>query len=316
MKRGPARDAATTVAKRLFLLGDRAGVHVLPRHYYSSVTPRSQLRDDPSWRGPAALPGIELDADAQVEWLRQTLAGREDGLTLAEYEALSGEGLGFGPIEAQILHAAVRTYAPRRVVEVGGGVSTAVVADAVRRTRVAGGDDTAITSIEPFPSDGLRRLADRGEVTLVDRPAQQAAVEVAAQLEAGDLLLIDSTHTVRTGSEVVGLYLDVLPRLPAGVLVHIHDIYLPYLYSPLVLDELWDWQETVVLGALLTGNPSFAVRCLTGLLHAERQDELRGLLPEYRPARLVDGLAPDGVVDGHLPLSGWLERVEPPGPSA
>jgi len=307
VKQGPLRDRAETVAKRLFLLGDRAGVHVLPRHYYSSVTARSQLREDPSWRGPAALPGIELDLDAELAWLRDTLGGRTDGLTLAEYDALSAEGLGFGPIEAQILHAAVRTHTPARVVEVGGGVSTAVVADAIRRD----GLETAITSVEPYPSDGLQRLAASGRITLVDRPAQEVTVDVAAQLEAGDLLLIDSTHTVRTGSEVVGLYLDVLPRLPAGVLVHIHDIYLPYLYSPLVLHELWDWQETVVVAALLTGNPSFAVRCLTAHLHAERPHELRALLPEYRPAPLDDGLAPAGRVDGHLPLSCWLERVDP-----
>ncbi len=311
MKQGPLRERAETLAKRLFLLGDRAGVHVLPRHYYSSVTARSRLRDDTSWRGPAALPGIDLDLDAELAWVRATVGGRDDGLTLAEYDAMSGEGLGFGPIEAQLLHAAVRTYAPARVVEVGGGVSTAVVVDAVRRNVAAGGAGTAITTVEPYPSDGTRRLAAAGEVTLVDRPAQEVAVEVAAQLEAGDLLLIDSTHTVRTGSEVVDLYLDVLPRLPVGVLVHIHDIYLPYLYSPLVLHELWDWQETVVLAALLTGNPSFAVRCLTAHLHAERPDALRDVLPEYRPAPLADGLAPDGRVVGHHPLSCWLERIDP-----
>ena len=190
-------------------------------------------------------------------------------------------------------------------------MSTAVVVDAVARNRAEGRPGTEVTSIEPYPSDGLRRLAEAGEVTLVDRPAQEVAVEVASQLEAGDVLFIDSTHTVRTGSEVVDLYLDVLPRLRAGVLVHIHDIYLPYLYSPLVLHELWDWQETVVLAALLSENPNFAVRCLTALLHTERPDDLRALLPEYRPARLDDGLAPGGEVDGHLPLSCWLERINP-----
>jgi predicted O-methyltransferase YrrM len=310
VKQGPLREAAETVAKRLFLVGDRAGVHVLPRHYYSSVTDRAALRRDRGWRGRASLPGIHLEVDEQLDWLESMVGDRTDGLTLAEYDVLCQEGLGFGPIEAQILHAVVRTYAPARVLEVGSGVSTAVMADAVRRNRdEERTTSTMITAIEPYPSDGLRRLASDGRVTLVDRPAQEVVVSLAGELQGGDLLFIDSTHTLRTGSELARLYLEVLPSLPPGVLVHLHDIYLPYLYSPLVLHELWDWQETALVAALLSGNPNLAVRCLTGLLHEDRPDALRALLPEYRPAKLVDGLAPGGVVDGHLPMSCWLESV-------
>ena len=69
---------------------------------------------------------------------------------------------------------------------------------------------------------------------------------------------MDSTHAVRTGSELSHIYLELIPRLKPGVVIHIHDIYLPYLFAPDIYDSMFDWQETTLVAALLTGNPHCA----------------------------------------------------------
>jgi hypothetical protein len=138
--------------------------------------------------------------------------------------------------------------------------------------------------------------------------AQDVHEEVYSQLQAGDLLMIDSSHSVKTGSEVIRIYLDIIPSLAAGVFVHIHDVFLPYAYSRTVLNDYYDWQETTLLTALLTGNDCLRVLCCQSALHYARPDELRSVLSSYRPQRGSDGL---GVGQpGDFPASMWLRTAE------
>ncbi len=305
--------SAKRAAKAAFLAADRVGVHLLPRHYYSPVANRADLRAAaPTWQDRATLPGIDLDPEAQLAWLRG-VAARGNELQLATYTELLERrwGPGFGPLEAQILHGVVRTLQPERILEVGAGISTDVMVRAGRWNAIEAGTSPHITTVDPYPTPHLRQLAAQGDIDLVVEPAHGVLRDLAAELTAGDVLFIDSTHAVRTGSEVPLLYIDVLPALVPGVRVHVHDVYLPFLYSPTVLREPWDWQETTLLAALLTHNPRLAVRCVTSLLHHDRPESLRDLFPEYRPARLDGGLAPDGRLVGHYPVSTWLEVVAP-----
>ena len=159
---------------------------------------------------------------------------------------------------------------------------------------------SAVTCIEPYPYDGLRSLG----VELIVQPAQAVDLDVFLHLDSGDLLFIDSTHAVRTGSEVVRLYLEVLPKLRPGVLVHIHDIYLPYLFHPNVLGELFDWQETALLAALLTGNDSLEILTRLSALTVDCPQRLQRILPDLRPRHLESGVQVND--DGHYPASIWL----------
>ena len=145
---------------------------------------------------------------------------------------------------------------------------------------------------------------------LLALPCQEVPLPVFDELQDGDLLFIDSSHAVKVGSEVPRIYLEILPRLRPGVFVHIHDVFLPYLYPPDILSwPFWAWQETVLLAALLTNNPKLEVLfCLSGLHHA-RPSELCRLLPDYRPRAMQGGLFADGG-PGHYPSSIWLRTRE------
>jgi len=135
----------------------------------------------------------------------------------------------FPRLDAAAAYGLVRREAPARIVEVGSGHSTRFLARAVRD----GGLDCRITAIDPAPRASLEGLA----VSLRRETLAAAGGEVFASLRAGDMLFIDSSHILMPGSDVDQLFGRVLPQLPPGVWVHIHDIFLPDDYP-----AAWDWR--------------------------------------------------------------------------
>lgn len=300
------RETLKQVSRRVFRVSDRVGVHVLPKHYYSPVADRTWLQAHPElWRRPLEL---GWDLDAQLDWLEHVCGAHVDevrGLDFFDELVAEGFGPGYGPIEAQVLHCFVRSQAPRRILEIGGGVTTAVMARAAELNET----ESRITTVEPSPRERLRQLEG---VEVVARLAQEAPQELFEGLGEGDLLFVDSSHAVRTGSELAQLYLERIPGLAPGVTVHIHDIYLPYLYAPSLFDEPFDPQETTLVAALLQGNASLEMLCCESALHHERAEQLRELLPDYRPQPMRDGLADPGAL-GHFPSSLWIRTRPAPG---
>jgi Methyltransferase domain len=297
---------AKRTAFRVFLLLERLGLHVVPRHFYGPVADRRWLRRNPElWQRRVELAGVDWDLRAQLGWLRETCEphlGEVEGFAFMDRLGELGVGFRYGYVEGQILHCVVRSLAPPRIVEVGSGASTVITSEAARRNSAEGRADARIVAVDPYAPPELRRLEN---VEVRDVPAQLVPAELFAELGEGDLLFLDSTHVVKTGSELYRLYLEVLPALAAGVTVHIHDIYLPFLFSPWVLGDFWDWQETALLAAVLTHNPRFEVLCCESALHDAMPEELRELLPDYRPMRLSDGIDRERG-EGHYPSSIWL----------
>ncbi|MGH3449462.1 MAG: class I SAM-dependent methyltransferase [Haloechinothrix sp.] len=300
------RSAAKRAAYKVFTGLERARVHVLPAHFYSSVADRRWLRsNEPLWRRPTELRGVEWELAAHLAWLEKVCSTHLDevgGFPFISDLERRGIGFRYGLIEAQVLHCVVRTLAPRRIVEIGSGASTALMSDAVTRNMAEGRPEGTIVAVDPYMPPEVRALP---HVEVREIPAQQVPAETFADLAEGDMLFIDSTHALRTGSELHRIYLELLPSLPPGVLVHIHDIYLPYLYSPWVLSDFWDWQETALLAALLTGNPNFEVLSCQSALHHAMPDQLRSVLPDYQPRPMAGGIDRGGS-DGHFPSSIWL----------
>ena len=127
------------------------------------------------------------------------------------------------------------------------------------------------------------------------------------QLRPNDIVSIDSSHVVKTGSEVNYIVLEILPRLPTGVLVHFHDIYLPYDYQRDVLETFVHANETALVRAFLTCNPRFGILFALSMLHYDRRDALRAILPEYRPEADWRGMRSGNYTpERHFPSSLWL----------
>jgi hypothetical protein len=294
---------------KIFLLAERLGVHVLPKNFYTPIQDFHWLENSKEvWIERARLNGIEWDLDNQLEWLTETCRPYYHEVAGLEFYEESGAcewGPGFGAIESQVLHCFLRSNAPARIVEIGSGQSTVCMLEASKLNVKDGRSEIRITCIDPYPRKSLQGV---NNITVMKQTCQAAPRSIFSQLQAGDLLFIDSSHAVKVGSDVIRIYLDIIPSLPAGVFIHIHDINIPYLYSRSTLSAYFhtNSQETALLTALLTNNKRLSVLTSLSALHYDRMLKMKNLLTDYQPQRNIEGLCPSYPVQGHFPSSTWL----------
>jgi len=294
---------------RLFSALDLLGLHILPKHYYTPIPDYSWLKENRRlWIGRLDLHGIPWNLDSQLSWVAQICKpyyAEVKGLEFYNTAVARDWGPGYGPIESQVLHCVIRSLLPRRIIEIGSGISTACMLHASAMNVQEGRGQTEMICVEPFPRPSFHRLiSGRKGVQHIAALCQELPQAIFDDLGEGDMLFIDSSHAVKTGSDVVKIYLDILPRLRPGVLIHVHDVYLPYTYPRDALSSYYGWQETTLLAALLTENRRFSIcACLSGL-HYDHKKGLQDILSDYRPQLDSDGLQVGTA--GHFPASLWL----------
>ena len=295
--------------QRGFRILQRIGVNVVPEHFYSGIPNIAYLERRADWRQARSMHAIAVnEPDRQIALLGAMLSPHFDHLRTRSIleDSIVGGGAdgGYGEIEADVLFAFVATNRPKRIVQIGCGVSTAIMLQGAERASYK----PDIACVEPYPSAYLLEADKNGLLRLIDKPAQVVDLSILTDLAAGDLLFVDSTHAVKPGSEVNFLIHEVLPRLAPGVWVHFHDIYFPYDYSRHTTSgDLFFAQETALLYAFLTGNPGYRVEISLSMIHYARPEALRGLMPKYKPDTQIDGLSTG--TGGHFPSSIWLRTV-------
>src|SRR6266705_865015 len=166
----------------------------------------------------------------------------------------------------------VRHFQPRRIIEVGSGFSSLVLGQAAAKNK-----NSALICIDPFPSELIRKSNSIPALrSLIETKVQDVDMEFFSQLESGDILFIDSSHTVKIGGDVNYLFLEVLPRLKAGVIVHVHDIFFPFAYRrDWTLEEFRFWTEQYLLQAFLIFNSEFEVLMANGYLAYRYMEDLK-----------------------------------------
>jgi predicted O-methyltransferase YrrM len=259
--------------ERLLELSAKGGAHqrFAPGHFYSPVPDTEALRDrhDAVFAGdPTALPGIDLRLDEQWRLL-ESLAHLTPGASFpdepAEGRRFWLENDSFGHGDAATLSALLRSRQSRRIVEVGAGYSTACVLDTIDLHRLR----TQVTVIEPYPDRllSLLRPEDRERIRLVAEPVESVALETFSELQRDDVLFIDSSHVLKTGSDVAYELHHVLPSLAPGVLVHFHDIFPSFEYPVEWVYEGRGWNEAYALRAFLQFNDQFEILLWPHLLY-------------------------------------------------
>jgi len=242
-----------------------AKLFVPPGHYYSPIVNTREadvyLLAREALPVPHELPGIALDQVRLVEEWQSLLPY----LTTAPFPASKNpqfrycfENPAYSWGDGSILHAMLRKYRPKRLIEVGSGWSSACIFDTVEQF-LSG--NCELTFIEPYP-ELLRELLGKAssKVRIFENPVQEVALTTFDMLEAGDFLFIDSTHVLRTGSDVCFELFDVLPRLAPGVLVHIHDMFWPFEYPrQWVVNENRSWNEIYAVRSFLSNNDAWDI---------------------------------------------------------
>jgi predicted O-methyltransferase YrrM len=232
-------------------------------HFYSPIVDPADAtahaeRIWPDW--PAEVAGIDFN-DASHRHVLETLFPRflaefdyaEEGAPDDELAAYYIGNSQFSWLDARALFVLMRAWRPARIIEVGSGYSTLLMADITRRFLDGA---TKITAIEPYPRPFLAKIG----VELIEAKAQDVPLAVFDSLERGDVLFIDSSHVAKTGSDVNRLLFEILPRLKPGVRIHVHDVFLPAEYpKEWVIGENRSWNEQYVLRALLMDSTRYRV---------------------------------------------------------
>lgn len=284
------------------------GFNIVKRaDYYSTLPVLSEIEATRSrWDRPSALVGIDVDPGALVKRLDELADAWE-----AEFAEVTGDYLentrkGFGPgyprFDARTLYYMLREHRPRRYLEVGSGLSTYYASLAAARNK-ADGDPLSITCVEPYPFERLRTLPD---FELIEGFVQDVPLSAFEELDAGDVLFIDSSHSLKIDSDVAFLFMEVVPRLKPGVFVHIHDVHFPY-NTPFPADfwlfgERWPvyWQEAMVVQAFLAFNAAFEIQLSTPLVRHHDEEALTRRFGDYIPV----------AKDANPPSSLWLKRIK------
>ncbi len=249
----------------------RGGVPQLfaPGAFYSPVVDAASVTTEPErsrvWpaepRDPA---GIDVRAQEQLALLAALAA-----------HPLPSDWSGPGPLDpandqfprqdAALLYGLVHHLRPERFVEVGSGWSTTVTTRAIADA----GLRTALTCIEPYPRDFVRGMDG---IDLRVEKVEHTPPGVFDALAAGDVLFVDSSHVAKTGSDVVHLVLEVLPRLARGVVVHVHDIFIPEDYPSDWIEAGFGWNEQYVVQAFLAGHATARILAMNHWLSVRHPD--------------------------------------------
>jgi len=282
-----ARDLTDAASRRL-------GFEVVRRSFYSPLPDRERL-PAALWSGPGELPGVELNVDGGRALLREMAP------FLAEFTPAVAQASNFrldnGTYEtgdAETLFAMLRQFKPARVLELGSGTSSHIISAALRAND-ADGNRSTYRVFDPYPWQATE-LGPASGVEVVALGATDVPPSEYAALEPGDVLFVDTTHTVKTGGDVNHLLLEVVPRLPVGVIVHFHDIFLPYEYPrEWVVDMRLAWAEQYLLQAFLAFNRQFEVLLPVHALARTAPAELDRLIPGFHP--------------GAAPGAFWIRRT-------
>ena len=243
----------------LFRRWERRGFHVTPVNFYQPI-PETGSLPETLWNRLSELHGIDMNDAVQLDLLRNQFPRFRH-----EYEQIPVEPTGepgrfhcnndlFGGADALVAYCMIRHFQPRLIIEVGSGFSSLIAAEAIAKNK-----NSALICIEPFPQDFLRQ-GFPGLRSLIEKRVEEIDLEFFSQLSCGDILFIDSSHTVKIRGDVNYLFLELLPRLKPGVIVHVHDIFFPFDYPrDWVMDELRFWSEQYLLQAFLSFNSEFEV---------------------------------------------------------
>jgi Methyltransferase domain len=253
-----------------------------PGHFHSPLPDLAEVRrrDHQLFTSPASVPGIDLRQEAQLGLLAEFATLNADlpfGLEARDGLRYRLGNKWFAHGDGVALYCMLRAIRPGRYVEIGSGWSSALALDV---NELFLDRSMELTFVEPHPERlrALLRPGDADRVTLIEAPLHAAPpIEVGP----GDVLFIDSSHVSRIGSDVNQLFLDVIPGLPAGVHVHIHDIFYPFDYPRRWIYRGRAWNESYLLRALLINNDRLRIDWFNSYLGRWHRDVVGAALPAW-----------------------------------
>ena len=273
--------------RRSFSIWETFGLHVTPNYFESPIPDTRRLKKE-IWSHRSSLTGIEMREEEQIKLLESFVNNYK-----AEYERLPRSKTAcanqyyvdngfFEAVDGEVLFCMIRHFRPKRVYEVGCGNSTLLAAQTLRENQKDGGPSGEVVAFEPSPNVDLRR-GFSGLSRLVVSKVENVPLRTFQELGGNDILFLDSSHVVRTGGDVEYEFLEILPNLKPGVIVHVHDIFLPAEYPrKLIMQQRRFFSEQYLLQAFLAFNREFEVLWAGSFMHLNHPDLLERAFNSYK----------------------------------
>lgn len=315
-----SRTLRLTLSSLFQAVQEQFGLSVTPEHFYFPVPSLKALKAK-DWKACLPCGAFDFRLEEQLDLLRTELLPYMAECGFSEGGASNGDahlfhfnnGF-FEHVDAEIAYSIIRWRKPKRIVEVGSGNTTLLLAAAVRRNSTEG-FPTEFVAVEPYPPPYLQNGLP-GLTQLIPTCVQQTSLGLFRSLEANDILFIDSSHVVSMDSDVLHEILHILPQLAPGVLVHFHDIFAPLDYpEKFVKTNLCFWGEQYMLESFLSFNWAFKVLWAGSAMQRFHPMALHEAFPAWEgsfqrmPASLKVFVP---TLDGKnvWPCSFWIERTQ------
>jgi len=226
------------------------------------------------------LPGIDWNVAEQLNLLKSFCFNDElEGIPDSKTDELAFHfnNIAFESGDAEFLYNLIRLKKPARIFEIGSGYSTLLAIKAIdKNKKELPGYVCKHLCIEPYEKPWLEKTG----VTLIRQRVEEVDRAIFSALKANDILFIDSSHVIRPQGDVLFEYLELLPTLNAGVIVHVHDIFSPRDYpEKWIKDEIRLWNEQYLLEAFLTGNRDWKIIGALNYLYHNHYEQLLAKCP-------------------------------------
>lgn len=268
----------------------KEGFLPLPVHFYSPVPDINDLERRKIWDIRTEMIGIDFRDKSQADLLREIGTRYSDECQWpllptnnpADFY-LQNQSFSYGC--AASTHCVIRHFKPDSIIEIGSGMSSRVISRAAQMNRTATGCNINYMVVDPFPNPFIKNRSI--EITeLHENRVELLGFSFFNGLKENDILFIDSGHCVKIGGDVNYLFLEILPRLSPGVIIHIHDINMPYEYpKAYATSETFRqfWTEQYLLQSFLCFNSEFEVLMAMNYIMTDHSKSFREFFPHYNP---------------------------------
>jgi predicted O-methyltransferase YrrM len=273
------------ILRKSFSFFQLIGVHVVPLHFYDPIPDTRKLKKE-VWEEKSSLCGINLNEEKQKSLIADFVKGFKneyDSLVekrFNEYGNFNVENSEFKSVDAEILYCMIRQYRPKNIIEIGSGYSTVIMAKAIEKNIEEYHERCSLTSIDPYPKDFIKNMPSFFK--LIRDNVQNVDTDKFNILKNDDILFIDSSHVLKTGSDVQYEYLRLLPKINNGVIIHAHDIFFPAEYpKDWILKNKLFFNEQYILHAFLLFNEEFEILWAGSHMHLKFPKLLENSFKSY-----------------------------------
>jgi predicted O-methyltransferase YrrM len=287
-----AKNALRTLIKKLPVIGEYVNFKknsCYPAgHYYSTIISVDDVkkREFEIWDKAVfdGIGGIDLQTENQIRLVNSfnkyydEIPFSSEKQTKSRYYFENGF---YSYTDGIVLYSMIRHFRPKRIIEIGSGFSSALMLDT---NDVFFDKQIELTFIEPYPERLLSLINnnDKKNTTIIQSDVQEIALNNFAKLKAGDILFVDSSHVVKTGSDVNYILFEILPSLQSGVLIHFHDIFYPFEYPKKWVFMGRNWNEDYFLRSFLMYNNKFEIKLFSEYLHKLHPQAFKNMPLAYK----------------------------------